>query len=290
MKRLNLILLNLTTLLVLLSAPSCKRGEGGKDDGLNGFGGSVSTEVLITRDQFEAAGMLIGDPVPVTFSQITIARGYIETSPSGQVNISTLIPGRVKKISCSTGDYVRKGQLLFTLESREIILIQQEYAVAFNELKSVKANYERLKELSEEQVASRKDFINAESAYLSLVSRTEGLKAQLKLIHMDPSRVEEGKIYSDAPVYSPIGGYVTHMDLTLGKFIEPGEAVLEILDTDQLRLNLHLFENDMLNLIVGQAVRFYKPDDPDRGFEAKLTHLGKTIDPETKDRFMYRFP
>ncbi len=69
------------------------------------------------------------------------------------------------------GEYIKKGQLLFTLESNEIILLQQEYAEAFNQLNSLKASYERQKALSEEQITSQKDFINAESDYRSLVSK-----------------------------------------------------------------------------------------------------------------------
>jgi cobalt-zinc-cadmium efflux system membrane fusion protein len=241
-----------------------------------------SREIVITREQFESSGMKLGDPEPMMFTKMINANGYIVASPSGWVKISTLIPGRVKQISLSVGDYIKKGQLLFTLESNEIILLQQEYAEAFNQLNSLKASYERQKALSEEQITSQKDFINAESDYRSLLSKTEGLKARLKMINIDPSQVEKGTILPMASIHSPIQGFVIKQDLVLGQFIEPQATVMELIDIDKLQLNIHVFEKDLKDMATGQQVRYYDPDDLERVFEATLSHIGKSIDPDTK--------
>lgn len=110
----------------------------------------------------------------------------------------------------------------------------------------------------------------------------EGLKAQLRLIHIDPSPVEQGTIFPHAAVYSPLKGYVTKQDLVLGQFIEPDETVLELIDPDQLLLQLNLFENDLNDLAVGQTVNYFKPDNPEHIYRARLTHLGKSIDPVSR--------
>lgn len=239
-------------------------------------------EIVITKEQFESSGMKVGDPSPSMFRQTVSANGYITASPSGWVKINTLIPGRVKEISRSEGDYVNKGQVLFTMEGNEIILLQQEYAEAFNQLNSLKTSYERQKALSEEKITSQKDFIETESNYRSLLSKTEGLKARLKMIHIDPSQVEQGTIISTAPVLSPIQGFITKVDLVMGQFIEPQVTVMELIDIDQLQLNIYAFENDLKMMAVGQQVLFYDPDDMEKIFEATLTHIGKSIDPETR--------
>jgi cobalt-zinc-cadmium efflux system membrane fusion protein len=146
----------------------------------------------------------------------------------------------------------------------------------------LKASYERQKALSEEQITSQKDFINAESDYRSLLSKTEGLKAQLKMINIDPLQVEKGTIIPDASIYSPIQGFVTELNLMLGQFIEPQETVMELIDIDKLQLNIHVFEKDLKDMAIGQQVLYYDPDDTERVFEATLSHIGKSIDPETK--------
>ena len=287
-QNLNYFLLSVTmlTLPFLLSCHNRNQGLTGESEGkgsvTEGLGDNESREIVITREQFESSGMKLGDPVPMMFTKMISANGYIVASPSGWVKISTLIPGRVKQISLSVGDYIKKGQLLFTLESNEIILLQQEYAEAFNQLNSLKASYERQKALSEEQITSQKDFINAESDYRSLLSKTEGLKAQLRMINIDPLQVQKGTIIPVASIYSPIQGFVTKQDLVLGQFIDPQATVMEVIDINQLRLNIHVFEKDLKDMVVGQQVLYYDPDDTERVFEATLSHIGKSIDPDTK--------
>jgi cobalt-zinc-cadmium efflux system membrane fusion protein len=281
--------LPVVAMLTIPSMPSCHNKNQALPDepGVNGSVTENSVieepgEIIITKQQFESSEMKLGSPSPMMFRQMVGANGYIVASPSGWVKISTMIPGRVRQINLSVGDYIKKGQVLFTLESNEIILLQQEYAEAFNQLTSLKSVYERQKVLSEEQITSQKDFINAESDYRSLVSKTEGLKARLMMIHIDPSRVENGTIIPFASVYSPIQGFITDQDLVLGQFIEPQTTVMELIDIDQLRLNIHVFEKDLSGMAIGQKVIYHDPDDMKRVFEATLSHIGKSIDPETR--------
>lgn len=282
-------ILGLTPLLLLFILGACRNTDGGGDAGPGTSGiesaapGSGNTrEVEITREQFETSGMRIGEPESFTFMLSTSARAYVMAAPAGQVRISTLIPGQVRKLPVSTGTLVRKGDILFTLEGREIILLQQEYASAVHELRSVRATFENQKTLSKEDFTSRRALIDAESAYMSLVSRVEGLKAQLELLHLDPASAEKGTFYTEIPVLSPIRGYVTGMDLVLGQYIDPAETVLEIVDTDQLQLQVHIYEKDLKDLEAGQAVRFYPPDAPEHIYQASLTHVGRSVDPGSK--------
>ncbi len=57
---------------------------------------------------------------------------------------------------------------------------------------------------------------------------------------------------------------------------------MELIDIDQLQLNIHVFEKDLKDMAVGQQVLYYDPDDMERVFEATLSHIGKSIDPDTK--------
>ncbi len=286
MKRnINNILLSLA-LLASVSFPSCKNGNhhnaGSIMNDEPGTAAEEVMEIVITKEQFESSGMKIGGPVPMRFEEVINSNGYVVASPSGWAKISTLIPGRIKQINLSVGDHIKKGQVLFTLESNEIILLQQEYGEAFNQLKSLQANFERQKVLSEEQITAEKDFINAESEYRSLLMKTEGLKARLRMINIDPVQVEQGNIVPHVPVYSPIQGYVSRQELVLGQYIEPQATVMELINPDQLQLNIHVFEKDLKDMVVGQPVRYFTPDNREHAFQATLSHIGKSIDPDTK--------
>ena len=65
--------------------------------------GEPTGEIVVSREQFEASAMKIGDPITTMFQEVIIATGYITASPSGSLKISSLISGRVKNFNISKG-------------------------------------------------------------------------------------------------------------------------------------------------------------------------------------------
>jgi len=270
---------------VLLSFCSCNRGAGVENSSPSGEESYLADEagdITISREQFESMDMVVGVPAPMMFSTSVSANGYIEASPTGSAKISTLIAGRVHQINCSSGDFVRGGQTLFSLESHEIILLQQTYAEAFQRLKLLKADFERLQLLWDEKISAEKDFLKAESEYRSVQAEVEGLKARLKMIHIDHSVIENGNIVPYLEVKSPISGTITLQQLVLGQHVVPLETAMEVVNEDQLRLRLELFEISIADLMVGQLVTFSTPDRPERIIRATLSHIGKSVSSETR--------
>ena len=269
----------------LLFFNSCHMGageEGSSTSGQEGFLTDEAGEISISREQFESMHMEIGDPAPMMFSNLVSANGYIEASPRASAKISTLISGRVRQIHCSSGDYVKRGQTLFSLESHEIILLQQSYAEAYQRLKLLKADFERMQTLLDEKIGARKDFLKAESEYRRGQAEVEGLKARLKMIHIDPAIIENGQIVPYLEVKTPVSGTVTLQELVLGQHVIPMETCMEVVDVNKLRLRLELFEKSISDVMVGQEVNFSLPDQPEREFRATLSHIGKSVSPESR--------
>jgi cobalt-zinc-cadmium efflux system membrane fusion protein len=268
-------------IVVLLAA--CHGGSGEKADTRGtGTEAVTSSEITLTRDQFDAAGMEVGDPSLVQFSDDVAANGVVVAAIGGSARINTLVPGRVKQIYQAVGEQVKRGETLFTLESNEIIMLQQEYAGVFHRVALLEGEYERQKTLYEEKVLAQKDFLRTRSEYQSALAEKKALAARLEMIRIDPSEVEDGKIAPYLSIQSPISGTVTRQELVLGQFIEPQLTVMEIVDAGKLQLTLRVFEQDLEGVAVGQPVHFNTPDQPDRIFEATLSHVGRSIDPETR--------
>ncbi|MFH0757699.1 MAG: efflux RND transporter periplasmic adaptor subunit [Bacteroidota bacterium] len=272
------------SIAALVWVTSCHRAPSGQDSKPEEQGAETaqSGELVLTKDQFDESSMKVGDPSLMQFSNEISANGMIVASLSGKAKINTLIPGRIKHIHKAIGETVTKGEALFILESNDIVILQQDYAEVVHQLELLKADYERQKTLSDAQIGARKDFLRAESEYLTTLARAEGLKARLRMIQMDPSQVENGTIVSSLTVHAPIGGVITRQELVLGQFIEPQEPVMEVVDTDKLQLLLQVFDKDLAGLAPGQKVEFYTPGQHDRIYEASISQIGKSIDPETK--------
>lgn len=266
----------------LIFIVACHGGGGSDVSSAEGAEAGPSGEITITKEQFDGAGMTVGAPEPRRFSQEIKASGIIGSTLYGKANISALISGRVMQLNFTLGDRVKKGEVLFTLQSHEIILLQQDYAEVVQHLVLLASDYQRLRSLSEENIVALKDFQRTESEYRTMQARAEGLKARLRMINIDPGAVEKGIIQPELSVISPIKGVVSSQELVLGQFVEPQRTVMEIVDPEKLQLNIWLFENDLPGLLPGQTVKYYTPGNEDREFEATLSKIGKSVDANTK--------
>jgi membrane fusion protein, heavy metal efflux system len=152
-----------------------------------------------------------------------------------------LLVGYVKRNPLLVGDAVKKGQALITLENPEYIEIQQEYLEVAEQLKFLKADFERQETLFEEQVTSEKRFLQAESEYRRNLAMFNGLKQKLQMLNINPAAVEQGKITSEITIYAPISGSITAVDVSKGTFVGPQDRIMEIVEKEHMHLELNSF-------------------------------------------------
>ncbi len=265
-------------LIAMMTLGSCssQKGTPGEEETQS------SEEITISKTQFETSGMQLGKPEMIKFLHSVRANGYVSAAPSGMAQISSLIPGKVKRFAVNVGDRVNKGQLLCVLESTEFIQLQQDYAESFSRLKSVQAEYERQKSLSGENIASQKIYLNAEGEYLSLQARCEGLKTKLQLMGLNVEKTEKGFITKELSLTAPIGGYVSSLLTETGSFAEPQRVIMELVDLNQLQLKLSVFEKDFSGLTPGLKINFFSPNNPAKIYTGSLLSYSRTIDAQTK--------
>ncbi|WP_168026825.1 efflux RND transporter periplasmic adaptor subunit [Ignavibacterium album] len=238
--------------------------------------------IQITKAQFETEKMQIGDPVLYDFEDVIKSNGYISSPPNGKAQISTQIPGIVKNISKSIGDYVEKGSILCTIESNEIIMIQQDFIETANKLKALTADYNRMKTLNDENITSQKNFMTVESEYKNMQAKYNGLKARIEMLKLNPNNIQEGNVSSSINLYSPINGYITMQNCLLGQYIEPQQVLMQVVDVNKLYLQFFVFEKDIAKLKIGQKVYFYSSDNKSKTLNATVTAIGKSINSTTK--------
>jgi cobalt-zinc-cadmium efflux system membrane fusion protein len=237
---------------------------------------------MVTQEQFNAGNLEIGEPVKMSFEDIVRCNGNIVTEPSGNARISTPIQGFIRKIKCSGGQKVFRGQELFELSGNEFIELQKDLAETASQLKRLKSEYERVKSLYEEKVGTEKDLILAESEFRASNAKYSALKIKIRSLGLDESRIETGDFYESFSLRSPINGSVSKVDVAIGQFADLQTILAEVFDTDRLRLKLEVFEKDFNKLREGQTVKFNLLGDTGKYFSARLRAIGINIDEGTK--------
>ena len=139
------------------------------------------------------------------------------TASEEKINLSARIPAYVSEVFASAGDRVKKGQVLVTLDDREI---RQQLTAAEAQLNQAKAEYERAKQLFEKEATTQQALTAAESMFNAAQAQVEQVKVMLTY----------------AQVTSPIDGIVTERRIEAGDLANPGMLLLAVYDPLRMRL------------------------------------------------------
>ncbi|MGL5318799.1 MAG: efflux RND transporter periplasmic adaptor subunit [Bacteroidales bacterium] len=204
--------------------------------------------------------------------------GFMQLPPENMATISLPISGRVAKIYVTTGDKVRKGQLLAEIEHPEHIAIQKEYLENKSAYETGKLEYERIKALASDNITSQKQLQEAETKFVSVKAALQASLATLNLLNIDPAVLHKEGIKSRFGIKSPIHGSITASTLNLGKSIQPGESLFDLIDKSHMHVNLQIFESDLPHISVGDLVEFNLISHPEEHFEAFIQYIGEKVD------------
>jgi membrane fusion protein, heavy metal efflux system len=236
----------------------------------------------ITKAQFESEKMVFGEPELYPFSDKVHFTGAIVPSIDGQAQISLPLPGIIENILCKPTQMVSKGSVLFEISGHWFIDLQKDYSQSSALLSKLKGDYLRAKELYDQNIGTQKDFTAAESNYYAENAKHKALKTKLESMGLDVSKIENGEFFSSFPVKSPITGYISSINASVGQYIAPQQTIASLIDNNSFQLKLAIFEKEIHKIKIGQKVRFYLNANKSQKYQTKLNAIGKTIMPDTK--------
>jgi len=213
-------------------------------------------KVTLTSAQFKNAGIELGKVEAKQISGTIKVNGVLDVPPQQLVSISVPLGGFIKNTSLLQGSKVKKGQVIATVENLDFIQIQQDYLEAKGQLELTKLDYERQQRLAKENVNSQKALQQSKTNLSTWQAKYNGLRETLKVLNLNIESIENGNVSSSINLYSPINGYVTEVNVNVGKFVNPSDVLFEIVDTEHLHAELIVFEKDVLKIKIGQKVRF----------------------------------
>lgn len=239
-------------------------------------------EIMISKKQFETGGMKLGRLTKRQLTTTVSTRGYIDVPPGNRAAVSPFYGGYVKRIDVLPGQEIRRGELLFTLQSPEYLKMQQSYLEIKAQLEYLKIDFERQQTLAGEKIASEKNFKKAESDYRVMQAKYQGLKEQLKLMRVPLSKLERGELTNTIAIYAPIAGFITSVNTMKSAFINASEVALEIVNTDHIHLELQVFEKDAMLIRPHQKINFSVPETSNKAYTGEVHLVGQSVD--TKQR------
>lgn len=213
--------------------------------------------------------------------------GTLVIPPQNFATVTLNMGGIVKDLSLVSGTYVRKGTVLGVLENPDFIDLQQSYLDSRAQLEYLEAEYQRQQNLSREEAASQKKLQQSKADYLSMKSRLQASTAQLRLLGVNPETLTATGISPYMEVKAPINGYISNVQVNLGKYLNLGEPLCDIIDKSQSMIRLTAYEKDLAGLKVGSRVEFRVNGLGKTVFHATLFSIGQQVDDTNRSIELY---
>lgn len=240
---------------------------------------STNDEVILGGDSPKRAYIKDKIVEPVQRPLMEPVTGKIVYDESNTARISSPVSGRVTGAIAALGDQIHSGDTLVEIDSPELGQAQSAYRDAVADLKLAKLNYERTKELFDNDIAPRKELELMEDKLIH--ARSEAERARLKLANLGANNL---RLDNRFVLHSPISGIVTERNINPGMEVRPDlpTPLFVISDLDQLWAQMDIFEKDIGLIHVDTSVLLEVPAYPREEFKATVGYISKVVDETTR--------
>lgn len=205
-------------------------------------------------------GLLLALTASLIAESITLSGTVISDN---RKMITSRFMGFVTEVKVSEGDFVKKGDLLYTIDSKEIdsALTQVQLGISQAELSlqmyqnqytNVKLNLDRHKRLLEKDMVSKFEVENLMLAEQNLANMIDIAKKQ---VTQAQARLEEVKNqYRYLNITAPNNGVIVAKNINVGEMAMPGMPAFEISDLSNLKISAEISEDNLAKINEGKKV------------------------------------
>jgi RND family efflux transporter MFP subunit len=225
-------------------------------------------------ERIPVSGVTIADIKPSQVDDYYETPGTVKARNIGV--ISSKIMGSITFIAVKEGEQVKKGQVLLTIDDRDVAekvrAAQNAVASAQEQKKLADVTLGRYKKLYDEKALSRQEFDQVETQKNVAESEYERAKAILR---------EAEAIQGYARVRAPFAGVVTGKKIDTGSMAVPGMHLLTVEDTSAFLVEAAMDERLAAHIKPGIPVNV-AIDSINRNMNGRISEVVPSIDPSTR--------
>jgi len=247
-------------------APAAAAGPSATDAG--GVPGLAPID--LTPQRIQLIGMRTATVERAPLAESLRVVGVVAANERGLAQISVRFSGWVQQLLVAeTGRHVKKGEVLATIYSPEVIRAEQELLTAQGWAAKAGADAHR----GETAPAELGDLGNAARRRLELL----GIAAP----EID-AVVARGKPADSVPIRSPVDGFVTARNVVPGAAVQPGPPLFEVANLSRVWVIADVFEQDAARLHVGQKGTLELAAYPGERFDGRVQLVYPTLAAATR--------
>lgn len=229
----------------------------------------------------EPAGTVKIDPVTVqnigvrtvkakrqAFSRSVQALGRVIADETRITRLHPKTEGWIEKLFInSTGEPVRKDDILFSIYSPKLVTSQHEYLLAQRNLKALgESEYPDIREGARQ---------------MAEISRE-----RLQLMDVPEHQIREleksGKTFKALHVHSPFNGIVMKLSVSEGEYVTPKSELYQLADLSKIWVQVDVYEYELPWVRIGDVAQITLKSIPGRTFEGTVAYIYPYAEAKTR--------
>jgi cobalt-zinc-cadmium efflux system membrane fusion protein len=252
----------------------------------DGSPGAVAVTVTLSPDAIKRAGIALQ---PVSTSP---AAGRLRLPGTVQPNayrttvVTSIVGGRITRVSAELGQTVRRGQTLAEVYSPELAEAQTRFVASRAELEAHERELRRTEKLVELGSASRQELERIHAEHTAALTMVQSHRSRLTLLGMTDAQLAKlgsgTTVTATVSIPSPLDGVVTTREANVGLNVDPSVPLFTVADLSTVWIVGDLNERDLSRVRVGSPVSITTAALPELRREGKVSYIDPQIKIETR--------
>jgi RND family efflux transporter MFP subunit len=224
--------------------------------------------IQLTPQRMQSIGMVLGRVESKAVSSELRFYGNVQVDERRQAYVQTRFAGWIRKVYAdATGNFIGKGQPLFTIYSPDLVATEQEYLIA-------KKNADTLQVSNVSGVAS-----GASTLFTAA-------KERLLQWEISPAEIEKldqgGNPITDLTIYCPVSGYITQKNALPNMYVQPETMLYTVVDLSSVWVLAQVFQSDAGKIKPGDPAEVMVDAYPGRVFNGRVDYILPQFDMNTR--------
>ncbi len=236
-------------------------------------------EIDLPAERIQLIGMRTAKVERAALADSLRVAGVVAANERGLSEISVRFSGWVQQLTVSeTGQRVRRGDVLASVYSPEVLRAEQEYLTA--------RGWDGTPSAAVDPSALGGHHGDASVGIGAQGSMAADARRRLELLGIAAPEIDamvsRGKPGDSVPIRSPSNGYVTARNVVPGAAIQAGAPLFEVADLSKVWFLADVFEQDAARLRVGQKAILELVAYPGERFDGRVQFVYPTLNAATR--------
>lgn len=246
----------------------------------------IEGKVRLGPDQVASTGIVIDTVRPRRMTTTIELPAQVRADETRLAHVVPRLPGVVTEVFKQEGDWVRQGDLLAILESRELADAKSSYMAAAQRVEFRRVALAREEALWKKKISAEQDYLEAKRT-LDEAELAHRLAAQSLLVLGVPRGTLSSLASAPAEnmaryeIRAPLNGRVIQRNVAVGEAVAAAEDIFTVADLSVVWVDVTVYAKDLAVVREGQEATVYSSDLAVE-VAGRVSYIGPLVGQETR--------